>query len=139
MTNAQKKTIEREFYRYKENKQLAGKFLDDYVSQHLVADYSKDRVNGSGENGVENGVVEAISRETAIGARARKWAIVYEKTRDKYFCEGKDKLMQLRFQERRSVCNVCMELHIERRTYFYWLEQVLNTAFVWAQALGIRI
>ena len=33
MTNAQKKTIEREFYRYRENKQLAGKFLDDFVNK----------------------------------------------------------------------------------------------------------
>ena len=63
MTNAQKKTIEREFYRYRENKQLAGKFLDDFVNKHLVADYSKDRVSGSGENGVENGVISAISKE----------------------------------------------------------------------------
>lgn len=138
MTNAQKKTIEREFYRYRENKQLAGKFLDDFVSKHLVADYSKDRVSGSGENGVENGVVSAISKEAATGARARKWALVYERTRDKYFCEGKDRLMQLRFQEHRSVCSICAALHIERRTYFYWLEQILNTAYIWAQFFEIR-
>lgn len=138
MTNEQKKTIEREFYRYRENKQLAGKFLDDFICSRLATDYSKDRVNGSGENATENGVVCAVSKEMAQGARARKWAIVYEKTKDKYFCEGKDKLMQLRFQERKSIYRVCEELHIERRTYFYWLEQVLNTAYVWAQNFEIR-
>ena len=129
MTNAQKKTIEREFYRYRENKQLAGKFLDDFVNKHLVADYSKDRVSGSGENGVE--------KEAATGARACKWALVYERTRDKYFCEGKDKLMQKVFQERKSVFRVCSEIGIQRRTYFYWLDEILNTAKLWANALGI--
>lgn len=137
MTNQQKKTIEREFYRYRENKEIAGNFLDDFVAKQLAANYGKDRVHGTGLNSVENNVVSAIDKDAASGARARKWAIVYEKTRDKYFCEGKDKLMQLRFQEKRSVFQVCQKLHIERRTYFYWLEEVLQTAKLWANSLGI--
>ena len=139
MTNEQKKIIEREFYRYKENKQAAGRFIDDYVSRQLATDYSRDRVNGTGMNGVENGVISAISKDAATGARARKWAIVYEKTHDKYFCEGKDKLMDLRFKEKKSVYSVCEELHIERRTYFYWLNEILNTAYMWAQTFNIRV
>lgn len=137
MTNQQKKTIEREFYRYRENKEIAGNFLDDFVSKQLAANYGKDRVHGTGLNGVENNMVTAIDKDAASGARARKWAVVYEKTRDKYFCEGKDKLMQLRFQEKRSVFQVCQKLHIERRTYFYWLDEVLQTAKLWANSLGI--
>lgn len=137
MTNQQKKTIEREFYRYRENKEIAGNFLDDFVAKQLAANYGKDRVHGTGLNSVENNVVSAIDKDAASGARARKWAIVYEKTRDKYFCEGKDKLMQLRFQDKRSVFQVCQKLHIERRTYFYWLDEVLQTAKLWANSLGI--
>ena len=137
MTTAQRKTIEREFYRYRENKEAAGRFLDDFVTQHLAAVYGKDRVHGSGLNGVENNILSAIDKDAAIGARARKWAIVFEKTKDKYFCEGKDKLMQLRFLEKKSVFQVCQKLHIERRTYFYWLEEVLQTAKLWANTLGI--
>lgn len=137
MTNQQKKTIEREFYRYRENKEIAGNFLDDFVAKQLAANYGKDRVHGTGLNGVENNMVTAIDKDAASGARARKWAIVYEKTRDKYFCEGKDKLMQLRFQDKRSVFQVCQKLHIERRTYFYWLDEVLQTAKLWANSLGI--
>lgn len=137
MTNQQKKIIEKEFYRYKENKQIAGKFIDDYVAKQLSVNYEKDRVNGSGLNGVESGVISAIDKDAATGARSRKWAIVYEKTRDKYFREGKDRLMQLRFQENKNVTQVCRELHIERRTYFYWLEEILNTAKLWANALGV--
>lgn len=137
MTNQQKKIIEKEFYRYKENKQIAGKFIDDYVAKQLSVNYEKDRVNGSGLNGVESGVISAIDKDAATGARARKWAIVYEKTRDKYFREGKDKLLHLRFYDKKSVPQVCRELHIERRTYFYWLDEILNTAMLWANFFGI--
>ena len=137
MTNQQKKIIEKEFYRYKENKKAAGQFLDDFVAKQLSSPCGKDRVKGSGENGIESGIISAIDRETASGARARKWAIVYEKTRDKYFCEEKDKLMQLRFQEQKSVFRVCSEIGIQRRTYFYWMDEILNTAKLWANALGI--
>lgn len=137
MTNQQKKIIEKEFYRYKENKQIAGKFLDDYVAKQLAINYGKDRVSGTGLNGVESGVISAIDKDAANGARSRKWAIVYEKTRDKYFHEGKDKLMQLRFQDKKNIFQVCRELHIERRTYFYWLDEILNTAKLWANAMGV--
>lgn len=137
MTNQQKKIIEKEFYRYKENKKAGGQFLDDFVARQLASTCGKDRVKGTGENGIESGIISAIDHETAAGARARKWAIVYEKTRDKYFCEGKDKLMQKVFQERKSVFRVCSEIGIQRRTYFYWLDEILNTAKLWANALGI--
>lgn len=137
MTNQQKKIIEKEFYRYKENKKAGGQFLDDFVARQLASTCGKDRVKGTGENGIESGIIAAIDKETVSGAIARKWAIVYEKTRDKYFCEGKDKLMQKVFQERKSVFRVCSEIGIQRRTYFYWLDEILNTAKLWANALGI--
>ena len=62
MTKQQKRTIEREFYRYKANKEAGGEFIKDYAYSRIAVNYESDRVCGSGLNTVEDGVVNAVSK-----------------------------------------------------------------------------
>ncbi len=132
MTKQQRKTIEREFYRYNFNKRTA----DDYAVTAVAYDSKApdgERVKTSGGNTNEQLVIRAIY-ETE---RMRGWCKVFEKTIDKFRWEQKDKLMQKRYIERKGIWRTCEEIGIERRTYFYWLEDILQTAFLWASELKL--
>ena len=137
MTKQQKRTIEREFYRYKANKEAGGEFIRDYAYSRIAINYEGDRVCGSGLNTVEDGVVNAVSKDLSQSVRAYKWSIVFEKTMDRFRWTQKDKLMRLKYIENKGVYRICSEIGIERRTYFYWLEEVLSLALQWAFALNI--
>ena len=139
MTRQQKRTIEREFYRYKENKAMGGEFIKDYAYSRIAVNYESDRVCGSGINTTEKSVVDAISKDVAKNARAFKWTLVFERTMDRVRFTQKDKLMRLKYIERRNVLSICEELHISRATYFYWKDEVLLHAFQWVCALNMSI
>lgn len=139
MTREQKKTIEREFYRYKANKEAGGEFLKDYAYSRIAVNYEGDRVCGSGLNTTENGVVNAVSKDLSKSVRAYKWSIVFERTMDRVRFTQKDRLMQLKYIMRWGVQAICTELHISRATYFYWKDEILLHAIQWAFALNISI
>lgn len=132
MTKQQRKTIEREFYRYNFNKRTADNYAVDAVAYSSAAP-DGERVKTSGGNTNEQLVIRAIY-ETE---RMRGWCKVFEKTIDKFRWEQKDKLMQKRYIERKGIWRTCEEIGIERRTYFYWLEDILQTAFLWASELKL--
>ena len=81
------------------------------------------------ENNAERIIINAIYNEE----RLHSWCTVYEKTLEKYKWENKDKLIQKRYIERKSVWRTCDEIGICRATYFYWLEDILQTAFMWTK------
>lgn len=139
MTREQKKTIEREFYRYKENKEAGGDFLKDYAYSRIAVNYEGDRVYGSGLNTTENGVVNAVSKDLSKSVRAYKWSVIFEKTMDRFRWTQKDKLMRMKYIERKGVTRICTDIGIERRTYFYWLDEILIHAIQWCYALNISI
>ena len=132
MTKQQRKTIECEFYRYKWNKQQAENHAGTAVAYDSSAP-DGERVKTSGGNTQEQLVIRAIY-ETE---RLRGWVTVFEKTLEKFKWEQKDKLMQKRCLERKGIWRTCDEIGIERRTYFYWLEDILQTAYMWAQELKL--
>ena len=72
MTKQQKRTIEREFYRYKANKEAGGEFIKDYAYSRIAVNYESDRVCGSGLNTSESGVVNAVSKDLSKSVRAYK-------------------------------------------------------------------
>ena len=132
MTKEQRKTIEREFYRYKWNKREA----ENYAVCAVAYDSSSpdgERVKASSGNKQEQLVIRAIY-ETE---RMRAWCTVFEKTQEKFKWEHKDKLMQKRYIERKKPWRICDEVGISRATYFYWLEDILCVALRWAKELKL--
>lgn len=133
MTKAQRRQIERELYNYKANKQVASEYVALHALDGFAVDYSKERVQSSSGNGVENNLISAISKEET----AYKWCIVFQKTMDKYRWELKDELMRKKYIEKKGWIKICQDIGIERRTYFYWVDEVLYTAYKWAKELEI--
>lgn len=133
MTKAQRRQIERELYNYKANKQVASEYVALHALDGFAVDYSKERVQSSSGNGVENNLISAISKEET----AYKWCIVFQKTMDKYRWELKDELMRKKYIEKKGKRMICYELSLPDSTYFYWLNEIVFTAYKWAKDLEI--
>lgn len=132
MTKQERKVIEREFYKYKWNKSQADNYAVCAVAYNSKAP-DGERVKSSSGNANEQLVIRAIYDQE----RMRGWVKVFEKTLDKFKWEQKDKLMRKRYLERKSVWRTCDEIGICRATYFYWLEDILQTAYLWAKELKL--
>lgn len=133
MNKSQRRQIEREFYNYKNNKQMAAEYVASHALDGFAVDYSRDRVQTSYNNGTENKIIGAICKEET----AYKWCVVFQKTMDKFRWEQKDILMRKKFIDKKSWISICSEIGIERRTYFYWLEEILFTAYLWADYFNL--
>lgn len=132
MTSEQRKTIEREFYRYKWNKNQ----INNYAVCAVAYDSSApdgERVKSSSGNKQEQLVIRAIYQTE----RLRGWCTVFEKTQEKFKWELKDELMQKKYIERKKPWKICDELNIADRTYRYWLNQILEVGYLWAKELKI--
>lgn len=127
MTKQQRKIIEREFYQYNFNKRTADNYAVDAVA-YSSAVPDGERVKTSGGTTNEQLVIRAV----CTAERMHGWCKVFEKTLEKFRWEQKDKLMQKRYIERKSIWRTCEEIGICRATYFFWLEEILQTAFMWA-------
>lgn len=132
MTKQQRKIIEREFYRYKWNKVQAENYAVCAVAYDSKAP-DGERVKTGGGNANEQLVIRAIYDQE----RMRGWVTVFEKTLDNFKWEHKDKLMQKRYIERKSVWRTCEEVGISRATYFYWIKDIIQTAYLWAKELKV--
>ncbi|MDE6442333.1 MAG: DUF1492 domain-containing protein [Clostridia bacterium] len=132
MTKQQRKTIEREFYKYEWNRREATNHTVTAVAYNSSAP-DGERVKTSSGNKNEQLMIRAIyETEQMLG-----WVKVFEKTLDKFKWEHKDKLMRKRYIERKSIWRTCEEIGISRATYFYWLEDIMQTAFMWALELKL--
>lgn len=132
MTKEQRNIIEREFYRYKWNKRECNNNAVIAVAYDSSAP-DGERVKTSGGNKQEHLVIRAIYKTERLSG----WCTVFEKTLEKFKWEHKDKLMQKRYIERKGIYRTCEEIGICRATYFYWLEEILQTAFLWAKELKL--
>ena len=128
----QRRAIEREFYRYKWNKREA----ENYAVCAVAYDSSApdgERVKTSTGNTAEQLVIRAIY-ETE---RLRGWCAVFERTRDKFYGDSEDKLIQKKYSEKKSRARICREIGISTRTYDYWLTDILIVALHRAQDLKL--
>ena len=128
MTRAQRKQIEREFYNYKQNRDKAANYVASHAFDGFGVDYSEPRVKSSPGNGVERNMIQALGEEE----RAWKWCVVFQKTMERFRWTQKDELMRRRYIEREHEAKTCMGIGIERRTYYYWINEILETSFLWA-------
>ena len=128
MTKQQRKKIEREFYGYTRNRQKAADYVSSHAYDHFGVDYSSERVKSSRGNSAESGVIRMIDEAD----EAWRWCLVFEKTLERFRWEKKDELMRKKYIERKNPYTICAEIGIERRTYFYWLDEIRRIAFQWA-------
>lgn len=133
MTKQQRKTIEKNFYNYERNRALAADYISDRIVEQMGVDYSKERVKTSRTNGVEKKVITTIDE----AERLHKWCIVYEKTKERFKWTLKDKLMEMRYEDRNHQVCICDVIGISDRTVRYWLEDILQKALMWAEELNL--
>ena len=133
MTKQQRKKIEREFYGYTRNRQKAADYVSSHVYDHFGVDYSSERVKSSRGNGTESSVIRMIDEAD----EAWRWCLVFEKTLERLRWEKKGELMRKKYIERKNPYTICAEIGIGRSTYFYWKEEILQIAFMWATDLKL--
>ena len=129
MTRQERRQIEREFFNYKSNREQAAEYVASSALSGFAIDYSHERVQSSSGNSVERSVITAISKEE----RLWKWCLVFEKTLDKYRWEQKDKLILKKYIERKPRWQIEIDLSLDRSTYYRWLVDILETAYMWAK------
>lgn len=127
-----RKIIEREFRRYKWNKREAENHTVTAVVYNSSAP-DGERVKTSNGNKNEQLIIRAIY-ETE---RLRGWCEVFEKTLDHFKWELKDKLMEKRYIERQKPDKTCYEIGISRRAYDYWVDDIIQVAYRWAEYLKL--
>ncbi len=129
MTKQQKRAIDREFYNYRGNKKQAAEYVASHAFDGFGVDYGGVRVKSSHQNGQERRIVSEVSE----AERLWRWCLVFEHTLTKFRWEKKDELMRKKYIECKGVYRICTEIGIERRTYFYWLDEIRQTAYQWAK------
>lgn len=65
------------------------------------------------------------------------WNIVYEKVRDKYKWEKEETVLRLRYADKRQRYNICKEMRISKSVYYYYINRLLETAYLWAIELHL--
>ena len=124
-----KSKIKNAFRNYESNKAIAAEWLCSLPSAGLVANYSGIKVSSSGQNGIERQVIENSQKEYT----AYSWCKVVENTLIRFKGEHKDKLIELFFFRRLGANLTAKRLHISKRTLFYWLDEILFVAEMWAR------
>ena len=133
MNKQQRRIVERELYNYRSNMKKAAEYVASHAFDNFGVDYAAPRVKTSSQNSSERRIVDEIDE----AERAWKWCKVFELTFNKYRWEKKDELMQKKYIEKKHPECISRELHIDRSTYFRWLEEVRLTAFQWAFELKL--
>lgn len=129
MTRQQRKIIEKHFYNYKKERREAAEYLAERAVAGMGVDYSNERVKSSPGNSVEKKVVDAVDEYLIL----YKWCLVFEKTLERFKWTLKDDMMRMRYIDKNHEVCICDVIGISRSTYFYWVEEVLLAAFMWAK------
>lgn len=129
MTKQQRKKIEREFYNYENMRNECAEYMAERAIAGLGVDFSGERVKTSRVNTTEDKVVKTVDEYE----RMYKWCLVYEKTLERFKWTLKDKLMQMRYIDKNHQVCICDVIGISDRTLRYWVEEILQVAFMWAE------
>lgn len=128
-----RKKIEWAFYNYADLREKGAEYLVELAERGLTASYDAAGVHGSGaDNAAETRCVKAIDAN-----RAAYWCKVVEKTLEHFRDTGKDTLIRLRYFDKKGTVRVCDQLYIDRRTLFYWVDDILSYALMGALQLQI--
>lgn len=65
------------------------------------------------------------------------WKTVFDNTIKKFKWEREEQVIKKVFIDQKQPYNVCRELGIKQRTYYYYLNQIYETAYMWAKELNL--
>lgn len=133
MKRKTRKKIERAFYCYYENKTLETDYVLNCAEFGLIPNYGKPAVKSS----VSGGREESICRAIDIHELAYRWARVVENTLIKYHGTVQERLICGRYFARKEITRLTVELGISERTLYRWLDEIRETAYLWAVELKI--
>ena len=122
------RVLDSELYSYEENKKKAAEHVASCAFDDFSCDFSAQKVKCSYQNVPERKIINELFE----AERAWKWCKVFENTATKYRWEKKDELMRKKYIEKKLPHQISRELHIDRATYFRWLEEIRLTAYQWA-------
>lgn len=133
MENSVRKKIEKAFFNYKTLKECAVISTVDWAEAGLAIDYSKPTVKSTPTNTKESKLCQLLDEND----KALRWSYVVEKTLDSFKFTDKDKLIQAYFFENRGKIGTCQRVGICRSTFFYWKNEIIERAFLWAKELKV--
>lgn len=133
MTKAERRTIEKEFFRYTENSRKAASYIEMHAADGIAIDQTSPRVIATPRNGVERAVICLVNEEE----RARRWSFIFDKTLERFRWTMKDELMRRRYIRQEHYLLTCAALHLSPKAYYHWRREVLEVAFLWAKELKI--
>ena len=62
---------------------------------------------------------------------------MFEKTLERFKWTLKDDMMRMRYVDGNHEVCICDVIGISRANYYYWVEDVLQVAFMWAQEYNL--
>mgnify|MGYP006375106821 CR=1 FL=1 len=106
----------------------------DWAESNMAVDYSKVSVQSSAGNGKETQLCKVIDSNL----ESLRWCYVIEKVLEHYhFEKDKVKFIQLHFFQKKNESITCLEVGICRATMFNWQEEIIETAYKWAEELKV--
>ena len=66
-----------------------------------------------------------------------EWDKVVERTLIKFSFEREEQIIKMKFVERKQRYNICKELQIKKRQFYYYLNRIYDVAYLWAVELGL--
>ncbi|MBO7213985.1 MAG: hypothetical protein J6V66_00660 [Clostridia bacterium] len=128
-----KRKIEYAFYNYRRLVESAVQSTVDIADAGLAAQYGSPRVQSTTDNKRESRLCKAIDNSL----EAWRWCNVVEHTLDHYACDGRDKIIRLRYFKGYSVNHTCSEYGIAQRTFFNFRDEFLGVSEYWAKKFNL--
>lgn len=119
-----RKRIEWAFYHYDELKKQGAEYLLELAEQGVTAQYEGVGIHSSDvSNPTESKGIKVA------GNTAAAWCKVVERTKERYQCDAnKSELLRLKYKTGLKETKLCSELYLDRRTMYYWLDDMLTFA-----------
>lgn len=132
MTREQR-TVDREFRNYVKYRSLSAEYVASHAFDHFGVDYSSERVRCSRRNSSESKIIREIDRSD----RMWRWCKVFEKTLDQFRWTLKDKVIRMRYIDRKRHVFICHVIGISDRGLRYWVDEILQEGVNWAQDFNL--
>ncbi len=122
---------------YLGNRQQQKNWIADRVTEIAEsADYSK-RLAKSASYGLADPVAAKAQKIEAELERPRKWMLVADATWEKFKGTPHGELMELLFEKKSDISQICAKLNIVRRSLYWWREDILYYAAMKACEYGV--
>ena len=81
-------------------------------------------------------IMRALQDRNQSGANPL-WQKVFDNLLITYAFTDKEKLLRKLFVDGNNKIRICMDLYISERLYYYWIQEICETATKWAAEYGL--